>query len=174
MNGSLCERSINDLVVEVRVSGIGYHLEAVLLQDVSRYIAWAKCVFAAEQLYLAAVALPKLSILCLYLRIFVEQRSRALAYILVVVVVLNWTTFTVAGFLQCVPFSHLWNKRIPGHCVNIPLALQMTCVPNIVIDVAMLALPMPMVWNLKASRPQKIGLTVVFLAGSLLVSSKML
>ena len=39
-------------------------------------------------------------------------------------------------------------------------------VPNIVTDVVMLILPMPVIWRLKISRAQKAGLTVTFLLGS--------
>lgn len=40
-------------------------------------------------------------------------------------------------------------------------------VPNIVTDLIMLLLPMPVIWRLKLPTKQKIALTGVFLLGSL-------
>jgi hypothetical protein len=42
-------------------------------------------------------------------------------------------------------------------------------IPNLVTDVAMLALPLPAIWTLKMSRGQKVGLTLTFLTGSMQV-----
>lgn len=59
--------------VVVKIADVGRHLPAVLIESPSKLATWAKCIYALELIYLAAVALPKLSKLCLYLRIFVQK-----------------------------------------------------------------------------------------------------
>jgi len=47
---------------------------------------------------------------------------------------------------------------------------RFTKIPNIATDVAMLAVPLPIVWKLQTSLLQKIGLTLIFMTGSVSVS----
>lgn len=152
--------------VMVRVARVGYHLPAVLMHSPSKLATWAKCIYALEWIYLAAVALPKLSILCLYLRIFVKKPYRMATYVLIGMVLSNWLAFILASTFQCSPVEYQWNKKIHGHCFDVQMYYKFVNVPNIVTDAGMLVLPMPMVWQLNASRTRKLGLTFVFLTGS--------
>ncbi|KAL8668539.1 MAG: hypothetical protein Q9168_006831, partial [Polycauliona sp. 1 TL-2023] len=151
----------------VTEAGVGHHLQAVLMAHPHQLVAWAKSIYALEMIYLPAVALPKLSILSLYYRIFPNRTFRALTLAVAVLVVLNWIAFSFASTFQCLPVAYQWNKSIEGgHCFDILLYFRMVNVPNIITDVAMLILPMPMVWKLQTSRPRKLGLSICFLTGS--------
>ena len=152
--------------VMVQVADVGHHLPAVLIHSPSKLATWAKCIYALGWIYLAAVALPKLSILCLYLRIFVQSSYRMVTYILIGIVIANWIAFILASIFQCSPFEYQWNKKISGHCFDVQTFYELLNVPNILTDAVMLVLPMPMVWHLSIPRAHKLGLTLVFLAGS--------
>lgn len=150
----------------VAVAGVGHHLEAVLMFHPHQIVLWAKSIYALEMIYLPAVALPKLSILSLYFRIFPNKVFRSMTLVIVAIVLLNWLAFLFASTFQCSPVAYQWDKSIEGgSCFDILLFYRMVNVPNIVTDIAMLILPMPVVWKLHASRPRKVGLTICFLAG---------
>ena len=53
----------------VKVAGVGYHITTV---SPATLTLWAECVCALPWMYLTAVLLPKMSILCTYLRVFTQ------------------------------------------------------------------------------------------------------
>lgn len=65
--------------------------------------------------------------------------------------------------------SYLWDKsQLHGWCIpQEPHLRYGTSLTDIVTDVVMLILPIPLVWNLQTSRKVKIGLMVTFLTGSM-------
>ncbi|MCJ1230808.1 hypothetical protein MMC12_007482 [Toensbergia leucococca] len=160
-------------ILMVHFAGVGRH-EAVFKDSIgSVLLVWGEYLYALEILYLTAIALSKMSILFLYLRVLVTRLYRIITYVLMAWVTLSCLAFVIAATVGCTPVSYLWNKSIPGgHCVNTFTIGQMANIPSIVSDVIMLILPMPMVWGLRISSVRKFGLTLVFLTGSVgLVSS---
>ena len=154
----------------VNDASVGRHLPAVLMNNPTQVIVWAKSIYALQWLYLAAVALPKISILGLYLRIFSISRARITCYIVIFMVTANWVAFIFAATFQCSPIAFQWDKSITGGtCVDIQALYRASSAPNIATDVIILILPIPTVWRLKASVIRKLGLMLVFLAGSVSV-----
>ena len=150
-----------------RYGGVGRHLLALEATDPNKVVDWAKLLVAVEWIYFAAVTLPKLSILSMYLRIFTTKPYRRSVYVLAVVLILNFIVGGLTGSLGCQPLAFFWNNSIPGgHCINITAFFRWISLPNILTDVIMLALPQPLIWTLKITRDQKIGLTLTFLTGS--------
>lgn len=131
-------------------------------------IVYAKFIIAVPLLYLAAVVFPKLAILAIYLRVFTQPRFRIVCYLLAAVLVANWIGTTVAGLLICRPLRYLWDHSIPGgHCFDINAWFRWASLVNIVTDVVMLILPLPVIWVLHTSKNVKIGLTITFATGSM-------
>ncbi|KAF2150291.1 hypothetical protein K461DRAFT_308174 [Myriangium duriaei CBS 260.36] len=113
------------------------------------------------------VTFPKLSLLVIYNRIFIEQYQRITTFILMGIL-LAWTIGgSVAGALMCRPLEHFWNKDIPGHCVDIKALYSYSGIPNIFVDFVMLVLPVPTLWKLQASREVKTGLFITLATGSI-------
>lgn len=158
------------MVADLSFGSLGYH--QVVVSDPEKLVLRAKFVLAVPLLYLAAVLFPKLAILAIYMRIFTTSLYRYTCWALAVFLIVNWVTFTVAAFLMCTPFEYLWNKTIPGgHCLDLKLLFLWSAFPNIVTDLVMLVLPLPVVWKLNTSRNTKIGLTITFVTGSMYVAS---
>ena len=152
----------------VKYGGVGRHLPALAVLDPIRITYWAKMLLAAEWLYLIAVTLPKLCVLSVYLRIFTTKSYRRAVYILAAIITLNAVAGCLTGTLACQPLNYTWDKTIPGgHCININAFYRWISLPNILTDLAMLILPIPLVWSLHTSTSRKIGLTITFLTGSL-------
>ncbi|KAF2760780.1 hypothetical protein EJ05DRAFT_473390 [Pseudovirgaria hyperparasitica] len=158
-------------IVEVEIAGVGRHLPVVLVTDPEAVKNWAKCAYAVEQLYCVAVSLPKLSIAATYLRIFTEMPYRIATLLVCGVMIANATAGIIASLAQCQPFSARWNLQIMLHnptsvCIDSIQYWRWISFPNIVTDVALLILPLPVVWRLKMSTAQKIALSLVFVTGS--------
>ncbi|KAF2179123.1 hypothetical protein K469DRAFT_674827 [Zopfia rhizophila CBS 207.26] len=148
-------------------AGVGRHLAYVVKHDRTKLVSWAKSLYALEWLYLPAVAFPKISILLLYLRIFTDRTARLVAHILIYVLLANWFAYLIASSLQCTPFEYQWNKNIKGgHCFNQQIFYKTVSAPNIATDLVVLLLPIKTLLELQTSLPRKIGIFIVFLAGS--------
>ena len=71
---------------------------------------------------------------------------------------------------QCSPIAYSWNKAIAGgHCINVHVMWIVQDVFFLVLDIYVVVLPLPIIWNLQITRPEKIAISGVFLLGSLCV-----
>ena len=129
---------------------------------------WGKYLVAISILYFGSVNIPKIAILALYHRLFPNKSLRlGIRIILGVLVGLTMST-VITGLSSCRPFAANWNPKLPGsYCINKEAFFRYGSIPNILTDVAMLILPIKVVWNLHTSTRLKIGLFVTFTAGSL-------
>ena len=118
-------------------------------------------------LYCVAVALPKLSILVLYLRIFTDKLSRYICWLLIgIISVLAFINVFVIAF-ECSPHAKAWDPELPGHCHNIEQHYIWGSFPNFVTDFVMLVIPLPVVYRLHAKTRVKVGLMLTFIVGSM-------
>ena len=119
-------------------------------------ILWACCVFAV-----------KIGILLFYWRIFPTRTFRAavvgIAALSVGIFVGNFFTF----LLQCIPISMFWDETVEGRCINRNEFYFASAIINVISDVAVLSLPIPVVWGLHTSRRKKFSLSFLFLLGAL-------
>lgn len=119
-------------------------------------------------MYCVTVACPKLSILAMYLRIFVERRHRVITYLTGAVIIAAAIAGVITSLASCRPFSARWDMtKFESSCINAARFWQGMSVPNIATDLVMLILPMPAVWHLQMPKSQRTALTGVFLLGSL-------
>lgn len=125
-----------------------------------------KLTYIFELFYIVAVVLPKLSMICLYLRIMTARSTRILVYLTMAVLLANWLAFMLVAIFQCLPVEHQWDHSITGYCIDTTAFFRASGIPNILTDIAILILPLPMVWRLHTSAMKRLGLTVVFLVGS--------
>ena len=140
--------------------GFGKH------EDPATLSAVALTEFVVNLLYNTALTLVKLSALLFYHRLFGTTRSFRIALWITAGICLGW--FIAIDFMAifvCVPVEKYWNPIIPGHCLNQQKTFLGTAVPNIVTDLIILLLPMPMVWKLQTRLSLKIYLVFTFVAG---------
>lgn len=116
------------------------------------------------------MTLGKLSFLALLARIFTLHRTwfRIVVYFWGTYTLLWWTSGWFIIFLSCDPLSTNWG--VPRHCEPGFLALVSAAVTNAISDVGILALPQPLIWQLQLPLGKKIGLSMLFLVGTLYVS----
>lgn len=90
------------------------------------------------------------------------------------------TAFTIAWVLvmviviifQCDPVQFFWNHEIAGgHCINGNNFYFTMAVVSTVLMVAVLFLPVPIIWKLQISYTRRLGLAFVFTIGVLYAAS---
>ncbi|MCJ1260736.1 hypothetical protein MMC22_000598 [Lobaria immixta] len=146
-------------------TGAGRHAVALAMEEV---VMWLKLTLVAEFTYPLSVTLPKLAILCLYLRVFTAKSFRYMCFAVIGIITLSYLATLLCVCISCTPFAYNWNKTIPGgHCRGLIQLYRWPSVPNVVTDLAILLMPLPTIWRLHTSVNQKIGLTMTFLTGSI-------
>ncbi|KAL8788355.1 MAG: hypothetical protein Q9213_001752 [Squamulea squamosa] len=156
------------------IAGFVFALAQCFLQGYSVDIGFGKHLMAIQYAYeffwSAAMACIKLSILLFYRRLFPRENTSArwrvchLALCIASVALGVISIFGVA--FQCTPVAFLWDRTIPGgHCINFTALARFTNIANMVTDILILIMPIPIVWNLHLDRSKKIGVCGLFLLG---------
>lgn len=124
-----------------------------------------QCSILAEAFYGLSMGFLKLSLLSLYSLIFPQRRFHYLLWGVAAFIV-GWSLTTFFGsILQCVPIEKATMAFLPGHCISYSkLSLTMT-VCNVVTDLVIIALPIPLVLNLNAANKTKVIIILSFAAG---------
>ncbi|KAI1662524.1 hypothetical protein F4813DRAFT_485 [Daldinia decipiens] len=117
--------------------------------------------------YVPVVTFLKLSILCLYRNIFGTTRwFRCLIWVAAALAaeLAIQSTFTI--FLECIPLAHLWNPTLPARCINTSIVGSVAYAQNIITDVIILSMPIPLIRGLQISKQKKWGLIFAFTIGT--------
>ncbi|GKT44088.1 satratoxin biosynthesis SC1 cluster protein 4 [Colletotrichum spaethianum] len=115
--------------------------------------------------YNFAMLFIKLSFLCQYYRVMVVPRLRKI-YAVALLVVGAWATSQLfISALQCMPVSGFWDQSVKAKCIPNQPQWYVNAAGNIITDVAVFALPIPIFWHLSLPRKQKILLIGIFSLG---------
>ncbi|KAF1957043.1 hypothetical protein CC80DRAFT_535004 [Byssothecium circinans] len=149
--------------------GAGRHLAS--LSDPNDAITSQKYAFVAQVILLEALALPKLSICLSYLRIFYSDKlGRRLIQVLMVLVVCAMVPFFIESFFQCKPLHLYWTELRPSEkCLKDLPALYVSGTLNAAVDVALMAILIPRILELKLNTRQKVALIGIVCLGSVAV-----
>ena len=86
-----------------------------------------------------------------------------MVYAVMLLVVGFWTSTIVRMFFLCSSLAFYWDKSIEGGtCLNNYATSLSVSIINLILDLIVIALPMPMLWALQVTTSKKIGLTTVF------------
>lgn len=107
----------------------------------------------------------KLSILTFYYRVFITPVFRRVVLATITFIALWVLTITIVLGLECRPTAKFWDPTIPGDCFNLVAVSYFTNISNLVTDLWIFFLPIPVIWRLQISRNRKLGLCGVFLIG---------
>ncbi|KAI2462840.1 hypothetical protein F4781DRAFT_418771 [Annulohypoxylon bovei var. microspora] len=153
------------LLIEALRYGLGKHAQVVPPTSIEPYLLYT---YLSELYYAIDVTLIKLSILTLYLRLFnVNRRFKKSCYAMMVFVLAWGIAVIFTTIFQCTPIPAAWDKTIPAFkCFNLAAFIIGSNVPNILADTMIIALPIPMLWNLKLSLLRKLGLIALFLVAA--------
>lgn len=148
------------LLLAVTKGKVGYHMTELTTSEI---VSLAKSYLAAEPSWVSANTCVKLSILHLYKQIFPIRKFRIVVYAVMLLVVAYWTSTIVRMFFLCSPLAFYWDKSIQGGtCLNTSATSLSVSVINLILDLIVIALPMPMLWGLQMATSRKMGLTAIF------------
>ncbi|KAK0251064.1 hypothetical protein LTS09_013770 [Friedmanniomyces endolithicus] len=146
--------------LEIRY-GDGQHEWTISPAEAERSL---QALYASIIIYNLALFACKASILLQYLRIFPQRAFRIACFALMgfTLVYSNWTFWSQVFF--CKPIAAYWDFDLmaDGKCFDRGLVWFMNAGINIVSDIAVAALPLPMLKQLRIQRRPKIALMVVF------------
>jgi hypothetical protein len=73
----------------------------------------------------------------------------------------------IETFALCKPVQYNWDKSIEGHCNGENIAYLVAGIVNLCIDTFIVALPMPLVFNLQLVLSKKFAVAAMFSLGAL-------
>lgn len=121
-------------------------------------------------MYSLAMFFTKYSIMLLILRIFCSvQRDIPywLTHILILVNGIFYVLFFIIPIFLCSPRLKIWNPDAPGHCLKASILYLAPAVFNMISDIAMLSVPVYLIWSLQMSLRRKVGVSALFGTGLL-------
>ena len=126
--------------------------------------------YASVQFYIPAAVSVKLSLLCLYGRIFPTPSFR-LASVVVMILVSIWgITFFFVNLFLCNPPRKFWDPTVPGFCLEYgKIGLLVGLSLEIGLDCTILVLPIKMISGLQMNTGKKVSVALIFLVGALYV-----
>ena len=128
-------------------------------------------VHLATCFYIVTLMLAKIAVLLEWLRVFVPTGSRNAffwaCHITIWINALFYVAVMLVENLNCFPFEKIWDKTVPGRCVNQQDAGVVASALNVASDVLILLLPHRVIWKLQMTRKLKIGVSIVFGVGLL-------
>lgn len=133
-----------------------------------------KYFFAGQPLYLAVVFGTKISLVLLYLRIFLTDARalRAACWIVVSALAMSLVAFEFATIFQCIPISYNWTRfnGATGHCTDQQAQVYAAAGINIFFNVLVIVMPLGQILRLGISPMKKIGICSVFLVGVVVIA----
>ena len=121
---------------------------------------------ALEVLYNFSLPPIKVSVLCLYHRIFPSRTLYKLSIALGFLICTYSTIPAIFAVIFCLPSNNDMESH-PTKCINLNLFVIISASLNVVIDAILLTTPVPLVWRLHLSRSQRLGLITTFGLGGI-------
>ena len=94
---------------------------------------------------------------------------RRLIYAGMVFVVSAYTTFLILTILLCIPIEKNYNASIDGHCLPSGTTSYGSGALNVVSDIYVVFLPLPVIWRLNMKLSKRLKLMTVFALGIMYV-----
>ncbi|KAI0546919.1 hypothetical protein F4679DRAFT_379466 [Xylaria curta] len=114
------------------------------------------------------IGITKISILCLYRRVFSPQRSSRFDIAIVTLIIILacfYTAITLSKIFECNPREKIWNPSVPGTCLEIKDVLNASGGFNAVTDYLILLLPVHAVRKLQMPKLKRILIVLAFTFG---------
>lgn len=138
--------------------------------NISKIAKFATYFYAMELIYISGVSLIKLSLTLFYLRVFPGNMIRLFLWGTILLNTLYGVVFGSIAIFQCSPVSYYWDQYsgdAQGHCININLFGWLHAAVGVALDILMLTLPLSQVVRLQLHWKKKLGVSAMFVLGTL-------
>lgn len=129
-----------------------------------------KCDFVILLLSIVTVGISKISLLLLYHRIFIIPAMKITAKIGIIISVFWTMAWIFITIFQCKPVQYFWEEvtfDAESRCLDPITVIEAQVVTDILLDFAILVLPIPVIWKLHLPLRQRLSLLGLFLLGLL-------
>ena len=107
----------------------------------------------------------KISFLCFYRRIFPQRWFKYALLVTGVAVGANTLAYNLVAIFQCVPIKASWDPSIHATCVDLATEYFVAGITNVLTDINILVLPLPLIWRLQVSVPKRWLIYGTFMLG---------
>ncbi|KAI9654717.1 MAG: hypothetical protein M1831_005304 [Alyxoria varia] len=156
-------------ICQSKYGGLGRHTVAVggAINE-EQEVIFFKIFMAVQVMYAVTCVTVKTSLILLYYRLFsVARWFRHLLVAAECIVVAFFISAILVGVLECDPVAYYWDKSIEGGtCINQTQFYRWNGIANMLIDLMILSITVPMVWRLNISMRRKAMLSGIFLLGT--------
>ncbi|KAJ5770889.1 uncharacterized protein N7511_002940 [Penicillium nucicola] len=142
-------------------------------------VAGSKIQIIGWSLYVAILWLVKLSLSVFYSRLTTGLQSLPtrvrLGYVILAV---TWTATQLSLLLSCQPFHAFWQiNPNPGQLcqpTNSPVYVLVVVILNIVTDLYLLSIPLPLLWTVNISLKRKVPLMALFSGAAFVITASII
>ncbi|KAM7194056.1 hypothetical protein V8F20_008152 [Naviculisporaceae sp. PSN 640] len=140
-------------------NGAGKHIMVVPPELIPEYF---KTFWISIVLYNFSLWAIKMAFLFQYYRVFSSKRMRTYICLAGVLIIVWSISQILVVIFTCVPVHRFWLPETPGVCVELVPFWYANAAGNIVTDVIVFLLPLPVIKSLNLRKPQKILLLGIF------------
>ncbi|KAF2471424.1 uncharacterized protein BDR25DRAFT_286022 [Lindgomyces ingoldianus] len=142
--------------------GMGRHVIAVAPYDLTQV---RKGDYVFSHFYDIALVTVKLGILALYHRVFVVPLFRRVVLATAAFVLAWGVGITVTLALLCRPIEAYWDPKVTGKCLDLTKFTYFTNISNLITDIWIFLIPVPVIWHLQLQTKKKLLLCFIFSIG---------
>lgn len=122
--------------------------------------------FVNSVLWFSTVIVVQLSVIFFYIRVFgVSTAFKRTCDVLVATITLFWAAGFFSLIFSCTPISRSWNSSESGTCLPYRPYCASVGILHVFFDLAIVALPLPMIWQLQVNRRTKLILSALLCLG---------
>ena len=107
----------------------------------------------------------KLGILSFYYRVFVVPLFRKIVLTTAAFIICWGIGITVTLLLVCRPLEAYWDSNVTGKCLDLVTFTYFTNITNLITDLWIFLIPIPVIWHLQLQTKKKLLLCFIFSIG---------
>ncbi|RAH58923.1 hypothetical protein BO85DRAFT_511357 [Aspergillus piperis CBS 112811] len=142
------------LLVSTVNGGVGMHIARAMVSGFD-VVLGLKAFFASQFFWAVSIASFRLAILDFYIQTFTVFKFRIAAYTLATIVVLFFIGSLTTTLRLCRPIAFNWDTTLNGSCGNEATAELAAAAFNMVLDIVIVLLPLPVTWKLQMTTQKK-------------------
>ncbi|KAI1114471.1 hypothetical protein F5Y14DRAFT_170137 [Nemania sp. NC0429] len=143
--------------------GLGKHVWD--LEAPGEIVAYFKNFYVNIAFYNAGLMVVKLTFLTQYYRVLVLRRFQTICIVAMIAVGAWGLSQLLVGLFICTPVASFWDRSMHHKCVPFPLQWYINAGGNIISDIIVFVLPLPVISHLKLPRAQRLTLVAIFSLG---------
>ncbi|KAI3329233.1 hypothetical protein HD806DRAFT_482265 [Xylariaceae sp. AK1471] len=143
--------------------GLGKHVWDLELPE--EIMAYLKNFYVSIIFYNTGLMVVKLTFLTQYYRVLVSRRFRIICAVAMVIIGLWSFSQVLVGIFICLPVAGFWDSSLNPQCIPTPLQWYINAAGNIVTDIAIFVMPLPVLVRLKLPKAQRLSLVGIFSLG---------